>query len=163
MLTKTSEIAVQTLIILSRRNDITPVSPRELAAHLKASPTYMAKVTGLLVKANLLLAHRGVHGGVSLSRPTSQITLLEVVEACQGRILGDYCQDGASSKVVCAFHAAMLELHQAIIGTLGRWTVEDIEKKTLPSPPLRGLVRCKMSCIDSGAPVQHKKKEPVKP
>lgn len=160
MLTKTSEIAVQTLVLLSRRNDQDPVSPRELAARLNASPTYMAKVTGLLVKANLLQAHRGVHGGVSLSRSASQISLLDVVEACQGRILGDYCQEGAASKTVCAFHAAMLDLHEAIIGTLGRWTIDDIEKKTLPSPPLRGLVRCKMSCIDSGSPVPPKNRKP---
>lgn len=160
MLTKTSEIAVQTLVLLSRRNNDVPVSPRELAAKINASPTYMAKVTGLLVKANLLQAHRGVHGGVSLSRASSHITLLDVVEACQGRILGDYCQEGASPKVVCAFHAAMLELHESIIGTLSRWTIEDIEKKTLPSPPLRGLVRCKMSCIDAGAPVPQKNRKP---
>jgi Rrf2 family protein len=160
VLTKTSEIAVQALVLLSRRTDEAPVSPRELAARLGASPTYMAKVTGLLVKANLLQAHRGVHGGVSLSRSPKQITLLDAVEACQGRILGDYCQEGASARVVCAFHAAMLELHEAIIGTLGKWTIEDIEKKTLPSPPLRGLVRCKMSCIDAGAPSPQKKGRP---
>ncbi len=146
MLTKTSETALQALTLIAA-SDGAPLTPRHIAEQLGASPTYMAKITGALVKAGLLHGLRGTHGGVTLARPAEAITLLEVVEACQGRILGDYCVDADTPKLVCAFHKAMLELHEAIVSTLQRWTLAQILHKPLPDPPLLGQAPCRMGCL----------------
>lgn len=47
-------------------------------------PSFMAKILRSLVRARLLKSSRGVHGGFSLARPASRISLLEVVEAIEG-------------------------------------------------------------------------------
>ena len=148
MLTKTSEMAIQALVYLARHENAGAIPPVRLAQRFGASPTYTAKVTNLLVKAGLLHSHRGPRGGVSLAKPAGEITLLEVVEACQGRILGDYCQEGARLSAVCAFHRAMVELQEAITGVLSRWTVGDIVARAGPAASLRGRVRCKMVCVE---------------
>ena len=146
MLTQTTETAYRVLISLALREDAEPVSPRELAARLNASPTYMAKITGLLVKANILRTRKGSQGGVSLAAAPGEITLLSIVEACQGKVLGDYCDGIGKAEDTCAYHQAMLELHDAITQTLMRWTVADLARKPGPSPVLQGKVNCKMAC-----------------
>ncbi len=105
------------------------LSPRRIAEELGESPTYLAKVTRALVKAGILRAEKGVKGGVWLGRAPRQITLLAVVEACQGTILGNYCQEGCSPKLTCAYHQAAEELRDAIVGTLGHWTLDQLQQK----------------------------------
>ena len=62
MLTKTTEVGLQVLIYLAQRKAQYPVSPRRLAPGIGLSPSYLAKVTAQLVRANLLVAR---HGAVS--------------------------------------------------------------------------------------------------
>ncbi len=131
MLTQTSETALKALIFLSLYGSEEPTSPRQIAEHISASPTYMAKITRMLVKADILRSQRGALGGVHLSRDPAEITLLDVVEACQGLIIGNYCQSMSEhEKPVCGFHEAMTEIHQAMIGVLSKWTVADLARNT---------------------------------
>jgi len=146
MLNLTSELAVKALIHVGLRNGDRPIAPRELAHAIGASPTYMAKVVRLLVKANILRARRGVAGGAVLDRDPASITLREIVEACQGRILGNYCtEEQLDLKRVCAFHCAMLDLHTAVTGTLSRWTLADLMARPEPSQELRERFNCRMA------------------
>ena len=127
MLTKTTELAIQTLIHLVICEGGQPRSPRSIADELDLSPTYLAKVANQLVKGGILRAHRGALGGMTLARPASEVTLLEIVEACQGRVVGNYCEASMESiDGACAFHRAMLEMHQAMIEILSRWTLADL-------------------------------------
>lgn len=144
MLTKTSQTAVQALVFLVEVGGESPTSPGKIAEHLGASPSYMAKISTLLVRADILQTFRGMYGGVKLSHEPEQIRLLDIVEACQGKILGDYCQDHPRLKEVCAYHRAMSELQGAIVETLERWTLADIAAKPAPSPSLRGVVPCRI-------------------
>jgi Rrf2 family protein len=150
VLTKTSETAIQTLLYLIRQDEHGPLPPIRLARILGASPSYLAKVCTLLVKADLLRAHRGTKGGVTFIRDPKDITLLEVVEVCQGRVLADYCQEWHDMRQVCAFHEAMNELHNAIVHTLERWTLADLAARPQPAESLRGAVSCRMACAHEG-------------
>ncbi len=119
-------------------------SPRRIAAVLGESPAYMAKVLRLLVKAGILHAERGVKGGVFLTRRPHEVTLLNVVEACQGRIVGSYCHVDADRRLTCAFHRAAVELQAAIVRALSHWTLEDLAKAPVARGRLPGGVRCVM-------------------
>jgi Rrf2 family protein len=126
MLGQTSISAIRALLFLAQDQDPRPVSPRRMAQALDESPTYLAKITRQLVKAAILRADRGSKGGVRLARRPQEITLLQVVEACQGAIVGDFCRGGLPRRQQCAFHRAAVELHDAIVGVLGRWTLQDL-------------------------------------
>jgi Rrf2 family protein len=132
MLTKTTESAIQTLIYLVLQHSEDPIAPRHIADELGLSPTYLAKVTNLLVRSGILRAHRGTLGGVTLGRAPREITLLQIVEACQGQVIGDYCQATDSLDGICAFHRAMLEMHQATLEILSRWTLADLAAQPGP-------------------------------
>lgn len=144
MLTRTTVSGIRALIYVALHGNDEPVPPHRIAECLNASPTYMAKTTNMLVKANILRAHRGAQGGVILARAPEQISLLEIVEACQGQIVGDFCQEAEVLRSVCAFHRAMVELHEAMVGVLARWTLADLVAKPFPDEGAVGTERCCM-------------------
>lgn len=53
--------------------------------------SFLAKIFQDLAKAGLLRSQRGAGGGFSLSRPADQITVLEVIEAIDGKIALQRC------------------------------------------------------------------------
>ena len=126
MLGKTSVSAIRALLLLAQQERGACWSPRRLAEGLGESPTYLAKVVRHMVKQGILEAAKGVNGGVRLIRLPEEISLLAIVEACQGAIVGDYCKTLKPSPDRCSFHRAAEELHQAITGVLGRWTLADL-------------------------------------
>jgi Rrf2 family protein len=118
------------------------LSPRSIAARLNESPAYMAKVLRLLVRARILRAERGTKGGVFLNRPTSEISMLEIVQACQGAIVGGYCQPVLNLQSTCAFHHATVELEHAVTQVLSRWNLAHLEKTPGPVGKLPGTMHC---------------------
>jgi len=150
MITKTSLLATRALLYLAKDQPAIARSPRSIAHQLGESPAYMAKVLRSLVKAGILRAERGSKGGVRLNKRPHAITLLTVVEACQGAIVGSHCQDIDDAGTTCAFHKAAVELHEAIIDVLSQWNVEQLAKapgptKCLPAGPQCMIARFPLS------------------
>ena len=144
MLTKTTISAIRALIHLGLHESGGPISPRRIAEHLGESPTYLAKVMRLLVKAGILRAHFGTAGGVVLYRPPESITLLAITEACQGTLLANLCSETDDLSGACAFHQAGAELYQAILGVMTRWTLADFLSNPSPAPQCEERIRCWM-------------------
>jgi Rrf2 family protein len=141
MLTKTSISAIRALIYLGRNGDaVTP--PRTIADTLGESPSYLAKVLGQLVKAGILRAARGTKGGVQLNRLPSRISLLSIVEACQGIISGNYCPAGIDLRSTCAYHQAAVELQEAIVAVLSRWNLAHLIERPQPGKISRDGFAC---------------------
>jgi Rrf2 family protein len=143
MLTKTSLSAIRALIYLGySRNSVLP--PSHIAEALEESPTYLAKITRQLVKAGLLRAVRGAKGGVQFGRPPGEISLLEIVQACQGVIVGDFCEDMRDTRGTCAFHEAMADLHEATTGVLRRWSLAELIDRPKPQKRVAGGLACRL-------------------
>ncbi|MDD8044399.1 MAG: Rrf2 family transcriptional regulator [Verrucomicrobiota bacterium] len=148
MLTQTSETAIRALIFIVLNRDRQPLPPRMIAERIEASPTYLSKTLRLLVKAGILQSVRGAHGGVMLARAPEHVTLLDIVEACQGLIVGNYCTELGNReqlKGVCAFHHAMQEIYDATVGPLRRWTLAQLAVRPAPTSPDLDRCRCKMT------------------
>jgi hypothetical protein len=88
-----------------------------------------------------------------LNRPPKAITLLAVVEACQGAILADFCRETRTLDGVCAFHLAAVELHQGTIQVLGRWSVDQFIEKPGPCGRDRASIPCLLQRHVPEAPV----------
>ena len=144
MLTKTSEIAIKVLVYLGEQGHPKPLSPRLIGDALGESQTYLAKIAGLLTKAGILRSHRGTSGGIELALAPQDILLLDIVQACQGVLLPDYCAETDDLRSVCSFHRAMSELHSAIVEVLSRWTLADLLQRTCPLNSGVGNVDCKI-------------------
>lgn len=137
LLTKTTEIAIQCLVLLSRMPKGTLITPQPISMTLGSSESYTSKILRTLAKANLLESHRGASGGFSLAREPKDISLLEVVEACEGSIIGNHCREfpnPAKVKRTCGFHQAMVEFQEGVKSLLRKWSIEDLATRPLSDP-----------------------------
>jgi len=118
---QSTELAIDGLLLLAVHQDERELNVESIARALSVSPSYMAKVLQQLVKAGLLLSHRGPHGGYHLARPPAGITLLDIACVFDGAsplyscgALGKRCRLGPRCLVVRAFRRAETNMQQAL-------------------------------------------------
>lgn len=63
----------------------------EIASAVDAPDLFVAKILQRLVKANVLISVRGIHGGFSLAREPAAISLLDVLGASQASLAFRRC------------------------------------------------------------------------
>src|SRR5262245_31262151 len=78
------EYALHCLLWLVGTGEAQP-SSRELADLQGAPQPFMAKLFPKLEKAGIVSATPGIHGGYRLARPAHEITVLQVVDAIEGK------------------------------------------------------------------------------
>jgi Rrf2 family transcriptional regulator, nitric oxide-sensitive transcriptional repressor len=125
MLNKTTVTAIRALQHIAGNATNQPVPPRQIAAAIGESPSYLAKIARDLAKAGIVRSENGAKGGIHLTRKPDSITLQEIVEACEGVIVGRFCPSEVRGGI-CSFHEAALELHGAMVSVLKRWTLADL-------------------------------------
>lgn len=144
MLTKTTVVAIQALLLLAtEQDDVRPKTPKLLAARLGASPTYLGKILGQLSKGRMLTSVRGAHGGVLLARKPELITLLDVYTATQGALIPNFCSGAKGARHACAFHTAMSQLHDQLEASLSGWTIADLAG----TPAGKSVHNCRMAFL----------------
>lgn len=79
------------LLNLARRTSGERVMIEELSREEKIPRNFLAKIFQSLARAGLVQSIRGSGGGFSLARKPSEITVLEVIEAIEGRIALQRC------------------------------------------------------------------------
>ena len=84
-ITSKSRYAVVAMAELGRSGD-RPMSVKELAERRDIPDQFLEQLFSTLRRSGLLTSHRGSKGGYTLSRPADEITVLEVVQALDGKI-----------------------------------------------------------------------------
>src|SRR4051794_30158307 len=82
MISKTVEYALRAMVHLADKYG-TPQTSQQIAEVTKVAGPYLSKVMKNLAKAKLLHSQRGLHGGFSLVRDPSKITIWDVVDAVE--------------------------------------------------------------------------------
>lgn len=146
MLTQASELAVRVLVVVALESHGDPITPRVLAERMHCSASYLSKVLGSLTRVGILTAVRGARGGVLLARDPHDVHLLEVVEACDGFLVANYCRSlGPQPEQVCGFHVAMEEIHDTMTELLRRWRLSDLLEVPVSVLPDGTIGSCKMA------------------
>ena len=83
-ISKTTTYAILAVAYVAKHSKNGLVSISTIANEYGISMVYLTKVTKFLVQADILRSKRGPRGGHSLSRPASEISLLEIIEAIDG-------------------------------------------------------------------------------
>ncbi len=84
-ITSKSRYAVVAMAELARSGD-RPVPVKELAERRGIPDQFLEQLFSTLRRAGLLTSHRGSKGGYTLARPASEIKVLEVVQALDGKV-----------------------------------------------------------------------------
>ena len=125
-LTKRADYAIRAMLALARMPSDERRSVREVAADQRIPARFLTLVMSDLVRAGLVEATVGRSGGYRLARPSTAISLLEVVEAVEGDsrrrvciLRGGPCAlDG-----VCDVHAVFAAAQEDVLRRLGTTTV----------------------------------------
>jgi len=99
-ITRQADYALRAILYLARTDPNQRSSTSQIANIQQIPPSFLAKIISQLSIAGLIHTSRGARGGVTLARPTEEISLLDVVEAIDGPILLNEC---THSKDGCPF------------------------------------------------------------
>jgi Rrf2 family transcriptional regulator, nitric oxide-sensitive transcriptional repressor len=80
MFSQTAEYAIRVIVFLGTLRG-EPATTRQIAAATRVPEGYLAKILQSLSRAGLVQSQRGLHGGSTLARDPSKITLYDVVNA----------------------------------------------------------------------------------
>jgi FeS assembly SUF system regulator len=109
-----ADYAVVLMTAAARRDAGERLSATELSAETGVPLPTTQKLMGQLSASGLLLSARGASGGFSLSRPATEISLADIVEAVEGPIAMTVCSEGRSD---CALDAhCRVKPHMGVVG-----------------------------------------------
>jgi Rrf2 family protein len=92
-LSQAAELAIRGVQVLAQRDNEQPV-PLDVICQSRDLPKqYLVKIFSLLARADIVTPVRGKHGGYLLSRAPQDVTILEVIEAIEGPIAVNRCQE----------------------------------------------------------------------
>ena len=132
MFSQTVEYALRAMVFLTA-NTSTPTSAQVIAAHAHVPERYMSKVMRNLVVAGLAKSRRGPTGGFMLSRPSSEISMLSVVEAVEALPRIEKCPLGNPKHVgLCPMHRRLDASYALIRRVLGQSTLQEVAAEASP-------------------------------
>lgn len=85
-ITTKSPYALAALVELHRQGERGPVPIAELARRREIPVQFLEQLFAVLRRAGILRSQRGVRGGYAFARPSSEITVLELVELLDGPV-----------------------------------------------------------------------------
>jgi Rrf2 family protein len=91
-LSPAAELAVRGTLVLTEQYGQGPTTLAQICEEGDLSREYLAKVFGMLARADLVTPIRGKHGGYELARDPSEISLLQIIEAVEGPQALNLCQ-----------------------------------------------------------------------
>jgi Rrf2 family transcriptional regulator, cysteine metabolism repressor len=161
MFSTKAEYGVRVMVELARRAGGEPIPLAEIAAHDGLPLAYLEHLVARLRKAGLVDSRRGSRGGYMLARPSSEITMAEVVEALEGSIAPIECISQASDgSIVCSRESSpdhvcptkllWTRVRFSIVNTLRETTLADL-LLTPPMPTAATLPPLQIQPLTSGA------------
>ena len=138
-----AEYGVRLLVELGRRGTEAPVALGTVAEAETLPLSYLEHLVAKLRDAGLVSSTRGAHGGYRLARPSSEITMLEVVEALEGpvapmecfhtdregRVLCSHESDGDRA---CATKMLWTRVHGGVTRALAGTTLDELVNFSTP-------------------------------
>ena len=107
---------------------------QEIACRQKIPRPFLAKIVSQLSLAGLVTTYRGAGGGVALARPSSEISLLQVVEALEGPIQLNRCviqPEACPRNSYCPVHHVWSRAQADLVQILSDTTFADLVQPAL--------------------------------
>jgi Rrf2 family transcriptional regulator, iron-sulfur cluster assembly transcription factor len=101
----------------------------EIARRTGVPKPYLAKIVNSLARQGLVASRRGVGGGITLARPPEEISLLQIVEAVEGKDWLGECLlglDECSNLATCPTHDFWERIRREITQELNQITLASV-------------------------------------
>ncbi len=139
--TQTTEYALRSIVWLAQHPG-QPQTRQQIANATQTPPDYLAKVMRGLVRAGLVTAGRGLHGGFLLARPPAAVSLLDVVTVVDPIQRIRTCPLGLAPHrdKLCPVHAKLDEALALIERTFRETTIAELLGESGGPRPLRDTI-----------------------
>jgi Rrf2 family protein len=131
-ITTWAEYGVICALNLAKREQDGPVTGREIAAQEKLPADYVEQILLRLRRADVIRSTRGAHGGYMLSRPASEISIRDVIQASELETFDLHCishpveEDRCSSAHTCSIRPVWILLQRKIDDVLDSVFLSDL-------------------------------------
>jgi Rrf2 family protein len=118
-------------------------SAREIAEMYDIPIELMAKVLQRLVRRGLLASHQGTRGGYQLARPSTEISVADVIQAIDGPVTVTACSGDEGQQCEqfskCNVRDPLWRVRERILAALGECTIAELAAD-VPPPPAKTAV-----------------------
>lgn len=132
LLSKTCNYGIRAALYVASKNNEKYVPIRQISDDLKISFHFLTKILQILTQKNIMVSYRGPNGGVSLARPASEITIMEIVEAIDGLNLFQGCILGlpeCNNNNPCPFHEKWATVRDDLMSTFQSEKLLDLAQR----------------------------------
>jgi Rrf2 family protein len=138
MLSATCKYGIRAVIfIASKPGQKSNTGLKEIAEKLKIPQPYLAKILQVLAKKKILHSTKGPHGGFYLLVPASKLTLMDIIDAIDGRnffdscyLTGERCNFDKPDEGHCVLHNDLRKEKVRLEKFFSSKTIEDIVGQT---------------------------------
>lgn len=131
-ITRQADYALRAMIYLAQSPPQERISTGKIAKAQHIPSSFLAKIISQLSIAGLLNTSRGARGGVQLSKPADEITLLEVVEAIDGPVKINECVGETGHceyEETCPMAPIWKDIHEELVKRLRGTSIGALAKK----------------------------------
>ncbi len=128
-ITRESDYAVRIVFYLSKNDTI--IGAKQISEETDITPRFALKILRKLCIAQILQSFKGNLGGYKLNKPSSEISLKDVIEAIEGEIAINSCLDdefecNGISSCNCAVREAFAIANTALKNELAKQTFDKL-------------------------------------
>lgn len=149
-LSKKADYALMAMKHLAVRTDAASASAREIAEQYDIPVELMAKVLQQLARRGLLTSHQGTRGGYQLSKPTTAISVADIIQAIDGPLTMTSCStedEQCEQFTKCNVRDPLWRIKDRILAALATCSLAEIASDTpidqnvMPLPLTRSMPR----------------------
>lgn len=131
-ITREGDYGIRSVLYLARQPQKKISYVNEISDEYKIPRSFLAKILQKLVKAKLVRSYRGVKGGFSLSKQAKDISLLEVLEAVEGKLALNICltdKKKCNFSKHCPVHSVWMNAQSKVLDVLKKTNFDDLAKQ----------------------------------
>ncbi len=133
-LSMTGEYAIMGMLYLSKLPNGSTVQISQISKECNISESLLRKIIVQLKNAGLVFSIRGKNGGVILAKDSSAISLLDIIEAIEGKIFLNKCliADKFCGRIKnCAVHSVWRKVQNQMNETLNNVSLKSLSEEEL--------------------------------
>jgi len=132
-ITRAAEYSLRaTAALVQFRESDKTATVAEIAVSEAIPESFLRKLLKPLIRADIVRSERGYSGGITLAKHPAEISVLDVIEAVDGKLSLNECvlnptECGLIAR--CAIHGLWVETTELLTEHLRNYSLEDIQRK----------------------------------
>lgn len=131
-LTREGDYGIRSVLYLARQPYKKISFVTEISEDYKIPRSFLAKILQKLVKGKIVRSYRGVKGGFSLARQAKDISVLDVLEAIEGKMALNLCivdRKSCEFNRNCPLHSVWMTAQGKVVEVLKKANFDDLARQ----------------------------------